>query len=1254
MSVNNGSLSFTANGIAIGGNTANVALDVGGANDAIAIPSGFTSDRPPGQPGFFRYNRNLSSFEGFTTAWETIGTSTITVQNATSLINVTSVLEFSNSSNVLMNITDDFANSRVNVHFDIIGVPITAGGANTQIQFNLGGALAGNPGLTFNQASNTVTANTIGMTGALGITYANPQIFLTSSTAPANGGQWSIVARSNGTFSVLAENDSGSNVNPIYNASRTSGTANVTVITYGNSLDFPQHTINGSVFLQGPTPVFYQKGVNANANTGLWNQYVSGNAGTLVFESRNDSQSNVNQWMTVNRANGTSNVTQIQMGTPRDFPNIILTGNVFGSNMNASSFVSVGSNLPVGPSFINAYFVGGQPPYIYMQNQAVAANTGLWNMRVDSSGEFIIEARSDNTANINQLFLAARNSGTSNITGVTYGNALDNPQHTFDGNVAVSNIAINGNVTGLSVFTGSLLNSVVNPGISMSQSGGKSTFRIVDTTAATNAKAWQWTTSGPNMFMQTVSDDWISNFNSYLQVNRVAVNVAAITIGNLNDLPTIALDGASTITTNAQFKGLTVANPQNQIGFIVGNSANNDNGQMGLKNANIINVSFIASGSSFLLGGALGIGTPTPNNKLHVVGAILSEGASYLFSQTAAAANTGKWQQTVDTSGTFRIVATNDNQSNLNNILQATRSNTTSNVTSIQYGNSIDNPGHSFFGVMSVQSVAAQVIQQPSATPANTGLYTHFVNSTGQWALQARNDAQTNVSNILVASRANGTSNVTTIAYGNPNDLPLHQFSGNVTVSGPSSLNAAVTNTGTLSVTSTNALNSANVGGLVNRNGRTYFGKDGANNHWFATLDNGGAEPGALAYTFVSNGTSIISHTWMINGLGAQQMNYAVGGGFPQLLVPGVVKANQFLTNTNIDVFATAVSAANTVATFANGTLVLANANLNFNNTATVNISVTANGTTQTNVAFSVNASSVAGGSNTQIQFNNNGALAGSANLTFNLTSNNVTLGSGPPISGDKLAVVRTGGSASSGEVLASDGTHWTQFNSNSSAGAFNPIVQANDHAIIFTDTGVGTGNIVIAPWSTPGAGLRMDSNGNVNVTGLLFTTNSTLLGIPALNAAVATINTSFLPLAGGTMSGTLIGAAITATTMNASSTLNVVTSIVTAGTIVAGGNITAGSDRKLKKNIARIRDALDIVNSMRGVYFTRRSDAANKRQVGVIAQEIQAVLPEVVEGTDTLSVNYGAIVGVLIEAIKEQQKQINELKKPWWKRLFK
>jgi hypothetical protein len=98
-------------------------------------------------------------------------------------------------------------------------------------------------------------------------------------------------------------------------------------------------------------------------------------------------------------------------------------------------------------------------------------------------------------------------------------------------------------------------------------------------------------------------------------------------------------------------------------------------------------------------------------------------------------------------------------------------------------------------------------------------------------------------------------------------------------------------------------------------------------------------------------------------------------------------------------------------------------------------------------------------------------------------------------------------------------------------------------------------------------------------------------------------------------------------------------------GTIRATGDVIAYSDQRVKENIHTIDNALDKVSQMRGVSFNKIGD--DNKSVGVIAQEIEKILPEVVHEDDKgmKSVAYGNIVGVLIEAIKEQQKQIDELK---------
>ena len=103
---------------------------------------------------------------------------------------------------------------------------------------------------------------------------------------------------------------------------------------------------------------------------------------------------------------------------------------------------------------------------------------------------------------------------------------------------------------------------------------------------------------------------------------------------------------------------------------------------------------------------------------------------------------------------------------------------------------------------------------------------------------------------------------------------------------------------------------------------------------------------------------------------------------------------------------------------------------------------------------------------------------------------------------------------------------------------------------------------------------------------------------------------------------------------------------LTTVGNITSGGNITANSDISLKDNIEAIPGALDKVLQIRGVTYNRNDIEDNPRQTGVIAQEVEKVLPEVVneDANGIKSVAYGNMVGLLIEAIKEQQARIDAL----------
>jgi hypothetical protein len=99
------------------------------------------------------------------------------------------------------------------------------------------------------------------------------------------------------------------------------------------------------------------------------------------------------------------------------------------------------------------------------------------------------------------------------------------------------------------------------------------------------------------------------------------------------------------------------------------------------------------------------------------------------------------------------------------------------------------------------------------------------------------------------------------------------------------------------------------------------------------------------------------------------------------------------------------------------------------------------------------------------------------------------------------------------------------------------------------------------------------------------------------------------------------------------------------AGAATFNNDVTAFSDERLKDNIETIPNALDKVMQMRGVLFTRNDDDTAKQCTGVIAQEMEKIMPQVVREKEYKSVAYGNLVGVLIEAIKELKAEIEELK---------
>ena len=112
-------------------------------------------------------------------------------------------------------------------------------------------------------------------------------------------------------------------------------------------------------------------------------------------------------------------------------------------------------------------------------------------------------------------------------------------------------------------------------------------------------------------------------------------------------------------------------------------------------------------------------------------------------------------------------------------------------------------------------------------------------------------------------------------------------------------------------------------------------------------------------------------------------------------------------------------------------------------------------------------------------------------------------------------------------------------------------------------------------------------------------------------------------------------------------------TTSTTVGLIRASNDIIAyaSSDERLKENVVTISGSLDILKQINGYYFDwvpmEGIHENEGRDIGVIAQEIEAVLPEIVTTRDNgyKAVKYEKMIALLIECVKEQQKQIDEIK---------
>ena len=103
------------------------------------------------------------------------------------------------------------------------------------------------------------------------------------------------------------------------------------------------------------------------------------------------------------------------------------------------------------------------------------------------------------------------------------------------------------------------------------------------------------------------------------------------------------------------------------------------------------------------------------------------------------------------------------------------------------------------------------------------------------------------------------------------------------------------------------------------------------------------------------------------------------------------------------------------------------------------------------------------------------------------------------------------------------------------------------------------------------------------------------------------------------------------------------------AGAATFNNDVTAFSDERLKEDIKPIENGLDKVMQLQGVTYKRNDVSDPKTQIGVIAQQVEPILPEVVltaeDDMGTKSVDYAKMTAVLIEAVKELKQEVTQLK---------
>jgi hypothetical protein len=286
----------------------------------------------------------------------------------------------------------------------------------------------------------------------------------------------------------------------------------------------------------------------------------------------------------------------------------------------------------------------------------------------------------------------------------------------------------------------------------------------------------------------------------------------------------------------------------------------------------------------------------------------------------------------------------------------------------------------------------------------------------------------------------------------------------------------------------------------------------------------------------------------------------------------------------------------------------------------------------------SILLNSVAGGAKFKVANGKNLVLGNSTENLF------VKLSPHSTVASEKLSIVNTNGTAEDSVLIntVAGGAKFLVADSknlvlgNSTEDIYFKVspsaTSANEKISVVNSNGTAADSIFI---NSVSGGLTMTSNGAVNL--------ASSSGSLTMNSG-STVNLATNNNTGAVNIGTL-GNRTTTIGVNSGTSKVVIDSV----DVQITNGITVSSDIRLKENFEPMSNALELVSQLNGLYYTWKKDAGTDkpRKLGFIAQEVEKVIPELVK-TDSegmKSVDYVSVVPVLVEAIKHQQKQIDELK---------